>query len=325
MAAEMKKSTHKVEVVPVVLESHPNADTLSIVKVFGGYTVCVRTADWEGKTLGAYIPPDSIVDSSRPEFAFLAGHERIKVKKLRGIVSMGLMIPAPEGARAGDDVAEHFNVTHYEPPEPLIAGGDVVMAPNGFHPNYDVDSLRRYAHLFTEGEPVWITEKIHGANARFCCVDGQMFAGSRTTWKKYDRNNLWWKCLEQYPEVVAFCQLNPDVTVYGEVYGAVQSLKYGTKAGELRLAVFDLLRGTQWIDPNAALTIAPELPWVPRLSKSHSFSIESVLALAEGKSLIPGADHIREGIVVKPITERTDPEIGRVCLKVVSNAYLEKA
>ncbi|MGH9759840.1 MAG: hypothetical protein ACREAC_03250 [Blastocatellia bacterium] len=86
----MEKSTHKVEVVPVVLERHPNADTLSVVKVFGGYTVCVRTVDFKDGDLGAYIPPDSVVDSSRPEFAFLAGHERIKVKRLRGIVSMGL-------------------------------------------------------------------------------------------------------------------------------------------------------------------------------------------------------------------------------------------
>ena len=82
------KSTHLVEVVPIRLEPHPNADSLSVVRVFDGYTCCVRTADWVGKTKGAYIPPDSVVDSSRAEFAFLAGHERIKVKKLRGIVSM---------------------------------------------------------------------------------------------------------------------------------------------------------------------------------------------------------------------------------------------
>ena len=55
------------------------------------------------------------------------------------------------------------------------------------------------------------------------------------------------------------------------------------------------------------------------------FDLDAVLVLAEGNSLVPGANHMREGIVVKPIKERTDPEVGRVCLKVVSNAYLEKA
>ena len=39
------KSTHRVEVVPVLLTPHPNADSLSVVQVFG-YSVCVKTADW---------------------------------------------------------------------------------------------------------------------------------------------------------------------------------------------------------------------------------------------------------------------------------------
>lgn len=321
----MEKSTHKVEVVPVVLEPHPNADSLSIVKVFGGYTVCVRTDDWQDEHIGAYIPPDSVVDSSRSEFAFLQGHERIKVKRLRGIVSMGLLIPAPEWAKAGDNLAEHFNVTHYEPPLPTSARGDTEAAPQGYRPVYDVDSLRRFTHLFVEGEPVWITEKIHGASARFCFAGGRMYAGSRTTWKKQDENNLWWKCLEQHPEVAQFCAENPQMTVYGEAYGSVQNLKYGVKPGEVRLVVFDILNGSMWLDPEAALEIAPRLPWVPRIATGLSFSVETVLTLAEGPSLVSGASHLREGIVVKPMRERSDPEVGRVCLKVVSNAYLEKA
>jgi hypothetical protein len=52
----MAESTHRVEIVPVNLEPHPNADTLSIVRVFDGYTCVVRTADWEGVPFAAYIP-----------------------------------------------------------------------------------------------------------------------------------------------------------------------------------------------------------------------------------------------------------------------------
>ncbi|HKV42632.1 MAG TPA: RNA ligase family protein [Blastocatellia bacterium] len=275
--------------------------------------------------MGAYIPPDSVVDSSRPEFTFLAGHERIKVKRLRGIVSMGLLIPAPPGARIGDNIAEYFNVTRYDPPLPLIAGGETEAAPPDYRPNYDVNTLRRFTHLFTLGEPVWITEKIHGANSRFCFAEGRMHAGSRTTWKKYNKDNLWWKCLDQHPELEAFCRAHPGMTAYGEVYGSVQNLKYGAKPGELRLAIFDLLEGSGWIDPRAALAAAPDLPWVPLIAAEIPFDLEAVLALAEGNSVVPGANHVREGIVLKPMHERTDPEIGRVCLKVVSNAYLEKA
>lgn len=321
----MEKSTSKVEVVPVKLELHPNADRLAIVRVFSGYTVCVPKEDWKDGDLGAYIPPDSIIDSSRPEFAFLLGHERIKVKKLRGIVSMGLLVKAPPGAKIGDNVADYFNVKHYDPPESLTSGGEDEKAPAGFHPNYDLDSMRRYAHLFVPGEPVYITEKLHGSSSRFCYSGGRMYAGSRTAWKRYDKNNQWWKCLEQYPEVIDFCTKNPEITVYGETYGWIQNLKYGAKPGEVKLGVFDLLYKSEWINPLRALNLAPELPWVPLISKDYPFDLNAILELAEGNSLIPGSNHIREGIVVKPLIERTDPEVGRVCLKIVGSDYLEKA
>ena len=83
----MEKSTHVVEVVPVTLEPHPNADSLSIVHVWD-YTVCVRTEDWRGRPMGAYIPPDSLVDTSREEFAFLREEgktlHRVRAKRFRG-------------------------------------------------------------------------------------------------------------------------------------------------------------------------------------------------------------------------------------------------
>ncbi|MBI1766601.1 MAG: RNA ligase (ATP), partial [Acidobacteria bacterium] len=77
--------------------------------------------------------------------------------------------------------------------------------------------------------------------------------------------------------------------------------------------------------PAAARVIGAALPWVPCLAEALPFDLPTVLAMAEGSSLIAGANHVREGIVVKPINERTDSEVGRVCLKVVSNGYLERA
>ena len=190
----MSNSTHQVEVVSIVLEKHPNADSLSIVNVFGGYTCVVRTADWQAVAQGAYLPPDSVVDTSRPEFSFLKpkadGTHRVKAIKLRKVVSYGLMVPAPEGSNLGDDVATQLGVTHYEPPLPgvqsdnLITGGETAKGPTVFTVKYDVDAFRKYHNLFTEGEPVWITEKIHGCSARYVYSDGQIHCGSRNEWKK---------------------------------------------------------------------------------------------------------------------------------------------
>lgn len=333
---EYTKSTHKCEIVRVHLEPHPNADSLSVVKVFGGYTVVVRTEDWEEGQLAAYVGPDSMVNTKLKEFAFLAIDSndpqpvRIKVKRLRGIYSMGLLVPVTEGLgyEAGMDVANVLEVTHYEPPILCIGtNGDTESPPHGYHPVYDVDSLRRYSEVFTPNEKVWVTEKIHGTNFR-CFYDSEidkMYVGAHRQWKKKDSNVLWWKALANHPEVEEFCRKYPEYTLYAEAYGVVQDLKYGCSSGEVHIAVFDILNSYTgcWLNSESARLVGRDLPWVPFVGE-YFFNLENILQLAEGQSLIPGANHIREGIVVKPFQERVHELCGRVNLKVVSNNYLDR-
>lgn len=331
------KSTHKVEVVEVKLHPHPNADRLSIVDVFGGYPCIVRTQDWRDGNLGAYIPPDSVVDVSRPEFAFLAHkertHHRVRCVKLRGVMSFGLLIKAPDGAKVGDDVAEYFGVTHYDPdvvhsdgrPKGPCTGGYGIQAPQALASlaRYDVDALRRYRHLFDQGEMVWITEKIHGANARYAWVDDKMWCGSRSEWKAPNTNSIWWRALTD--EMEALCKQFPAHVLYGEVYGAVQSLRYGLK-NEVKFAAFDILDDSyQFVDPVAAARVLDiyGIPRVPFLA-CVPYDFDLVCKFAEGPSLIPGANHLREGCVVKPLHDRWNQTVGRVQLKVVSAEFLAK-
>ena len=178
-------STHRCPVVPVVMERHPNADSLSIVRV-AEFTYCARTEDWLNNPLGVWVEPDMMIPADRPEFAFLEkSHKvienngikgyRIKVKRLRGVMSMGLMIPAPEGAKVGDDYREHFGIVRYEPPEPLSTGGEACKPPPGVRYVYDVESAYNFVHLFTDGEEVVATEKVHGClqyHTRITMSDG---------------------------------------------------------------------------------------------------------------------------------------------------------
>ncbi len=395
-------STHKVEVVPLVLERHPNADRLSVVKVYG-YTCVTGTEQWGDAKVAAYIPPDSLVDVGRPEFSFLIkdarddGKARIKAKKLRGVLSFGLLVPAPAGAQVGDDVTAQLGVQHYDPPAAgagnssrggLYMSGEVASAPTVHTVKYDVEAGRRYAQqVFEPGEPVVVTEKIHGANARYVYHDGQMFCGSRTEWKKerpnydhvtveslvegmrkkYDaskdkmgfepvadeqlverandiiaklkksehQQNMWWQALDATPSLRKFCESNPGVVVYGEVYGAVQDLNYGHEKGKVSFAAFDLMKDGQWLSFVEAYSLVHpyQLPWVPVLSAGHPdgqfvaqpFDFEKACEMAEGKSLVPGANHVREGVVVSPLRERWDHRVGRVKLKFVGAGYLEKS
>jgi len=65
-------STHRVEIVEVDFSPHPNAETLSVAKIFGGYDYVGKTSDWVGVKKAAFIPPDSVISTLRPEFAIYA-------------------------------------------------------------------------------------------------------------------------------------------------------------------------------------------------------------------------------------------------------------
>lgn len=330
----MNKSTHKAEVVKIKIEKHPHADKLGVVKVFG-YTVCVGLDHWVDDQLAVHILPDTLVDTTRPEFAYLAegckpGETKflVKAKKLRQVPSFGILIPAPEGAAEGDDVFEKLGLEHYDPPEQMTVGGEAGAAPAcGYTPCYDVDALKRYTDKFVADELVIVTEKIHGSSARYTYHDGNMYAGSKSEWKSGEKSNPWLRALRGTPKLAEFCKAHPELVVYGEIYGAVQDLHYGCKPGEVKFAAFDLWHKQEqrWLSWNEVLRILNffQLPFVPTLGEMP-FNMEQINALAEGPSLVPDADHIREGVVVKPITERTDLEIGRVCLKVVGVGYLDR-
>lgn len=149
------------------------------------------------------------------------------------------------------------------------------------------------------------------------------------------KKSLWWQALEATPEVRKFCEANPGVVVYGEVLGC-QDLPYGLKKGEAKILVFDLMKDGRWLDPNEARTLGRDLPWVPALTPfllngdsvetaGMPFDFEKMCELAEGRSLVFGADNLREGIVVSPLKERFDKRVGRVKLKFVGAGYLERS
>lgn len=333
---ERTTSTHKAEVVEVNLQPHPNADSLSIVEIWG-FTVCTRTDGWKEGMKGIYIQPDTLVDVNRPEFEFLRTRpdrdkERIKVKKLRGIISEGFLLPCPdEDAQIGDDYWERLGLERYEPPPPRMPGVSMPRAFSETPPTcrtikYDLDNFRRYSNMFVEDEPVIVSEKIHGQNGRFVYFDDKMNIGSRTDWKKHDGTCSWSKVLETYPQIENLCKAIPGYVIYGEVFGEVQQMKYGAQKGEYFFAAFDIFNGERFLDFEDAYNLAAKynVPWVPILEKNLPFSKEKVLTLTDGRSTIVGANHIREGVVVRPAKERYDRRLGRVCLKIVSNAYLMK-
>ena len=370
--------SHAVEIVPFKMEPHPGADSLSLVKVHG-YVCAVKTdaPEWRNATVAAYIPPDSIVYADRPEFTFLLDKAkwkngerpevRIKAKKLRGIVSFGLLVPAPANVKLGDDVAELLEVKHYNPPEPnegrggFYMGGESATPPDIYTVKYDLENFRRYHEVFVPGESVVITEKVDGSACRYVYWDGKLHCGSRNEWKReypcYEhvtleklvaagkteeeareiidrlhskkKRNLWWELLDKYPTIEEFCRANPGVVLHGEVFGNINCIKYSLPEGN-RFAAFDLMKDGQWLDPLVARDLTyqcnKDFPWVPMLSCLSGYNFEECCALAEGPTTVSDAKPgtIREGCVIEPLVVRHDHKLGRVKLKCVSGAFLER-
>lgn len=321
-------SEFKIEVVQIGdVEKHSGADTLSITHVHGGYPVIFRTGDFQPGDLAVYIPVDSVVPSDDARWAFLDGRCRIKAKRLRGIFSMGLLTKSDSSWTAGQDVREALRIVKYEPPEPMTMGGENEPDP-GFLPIFtDIEALRRWPDILQTGEEVFITEKIHGANARFLYRDGRLWVGSHTQIKKLnvDKPVVWWQAALKY-ELEDKLKAMAGFAFYGEVYGFVQDLRYGaTPQNKVMLRIFDVLDTVtrRYMDaadfysyyaPKVGLPVVPVLyhgPW------------QGAQGLAEGKTLIDGADHVREGVVIRPAHERFDDRLGgRVILKIHGEGFL---
>jgi RNA ligase (TIGR02306 family) len=325
-------STHSVNIIEISeVHRHENADRLEIIPV-GGWQAVVKAGQFKAGDRAVYIEPDYTVPTARPEFAFLAkeGRERHRLKavRLRGALSFGLLIPVPDelaDLNVGDNVMERLGIERYEPPVKL-AGSDELPEnewPQAYAPKFDVEPLNKFPAIFQEGEVVVVTEKIHGANARYLWSNGAFYIGSRTRWLKPDVEHAWKKAADGEPRIKTWCREHLDTVLYGEIYGPVQSLKYGSP-NAVKFAAFAANHKGAWIDTVALHEY--DIPLVPRFYIGP-WDPGAILPFAEHDSLVRGAEagHICEGIVIVPQIERRDVELGRVALKHISTRYWESA
>lgn len=328
-------SEFHVEVVRVAnVMKHPNADSLSCATV-NGYPVIFRTGDYEEGSLAVHVPIDAIVPDTE-QWSFLSGNRRIKAKKLRGIFSMGLLTPALETWVEGQNVQAELGIEKYDPDlakEKSPYGKTKFGGPHkyddnevdpGYCPKYDIEGLRRYREIFQEGEEVWVSEKIHGQNARYVHDGVRLWCASRNFFKKDTVGCTWWEVARRY-ELEAKLATVPGIAIYGETYGNNADMPYGVVRPELdRFVMFDAFdtKTRTWFDVDQMLELAQRLdiPVVPTLYRGPWDM--KLVELCEGKTVLGDGAHVREGIVVKPRKERWDCRIGRVFLKLAGEGYL---
>lgn len=324
-------STLIVEVCKIdQIQAHPNADALELSQIKGWQCV-VPKGKYAAGDLVTYIPIDAVIPeeySDRWGITKYLSNGRVRCARLRGEPSFGVIIDREDANwTEGQDVQEFYGITKYVPPVKINAG-DAEAAHPLFVEYTDVENLRNFPDVLTEGEAVVVTEKIHGTNCRLALIEGELLAGSMSVRRKRPENladSIYWQPLA-LPGVQALLehlgQMHRQVILFGEVFGSkIQSLNYG-QVGTLGFCAFDVLADGKYLDAaDFEAVCAPfGVPTVPVLYRGP-YRLTTVKSLSEGSTTL-NADHIREGVVVKPAHERIDPKVGRVCLKYIGDPYL---
>ena len=227
---------------------------------------------------------------------------------------------------------------------------------------YDIENLRKLPDLLLDGEQVVMTEKLHGTFAMFAVMSEAMklsptafdsegysdmeeeylvvaskgVAAKGLAFKilaEANKTNIYVRTarsLDLVPAVHEVFGLKDSVFVLGEIFGpGVQDLDYGLNTSEFR--IFDIYVGNPGEGRflgDSELSAACENLGIPRVPVLYRgpFSKEVLDTYTNGKETISNGRHPREGVVVRPVSERVAgadlPCYDRLQLKSVSEGYL---
>ena len=190
-------------------------------------------------------------------------------------------------------------------------------------PKFDVESIKNFKTAMRPDDNVIVTEKLHGSQGRFFFREGKMYAGSRNLWKGETSPCVWRKVLRDQPWIEKFCRENEGWILYGEVIPTQKGYRYGVPEGVAEFFVFDIRDEKGEYLPKITTMKLGGLKRVPVLYSGPYSGMRP--GLESGASHVPGATIDKEGIVIT-VTDplRWERNLGRVQLKQVSNAFLEK-
>ncbi|MGW1890957.1 RNA ligase (ATP) [Streptomyces sp. NPDC002004] len=351
-------STLRVTAEVLTVHDHPNADALELAQV-GLYRAVVAKGAYRTGEAAVYIPEQAVLPAPLIEELGLTGRlaggnaDRVKAVRLRGELSQGIVcrpaalagVDLTRAAADGTDFTDRLGITKWVPPIPPRMNGEVEAAPD-LVPWVDIENIQRHPDIFEPGEPVVLTEKLHGTACllTYIVADGgsgdrvlvsSKGFGAKSLALREDPRNLYWRAVRGHGVAEAAARIAERlgarrVGIFGEVYGAgVQDLTYGAdgRRDTLGYAVFDVAAeidgSVVWLDP--AELLDGELPLVPRLYEGP-YDVDRVFAAASGRETVSGRGvHLREGVVIRPAVERYSPVTGgRAIAKAVSPAYLTR-
>ena len=224
---------HKVEIRKIgEVFHHPKADRLEIVKLENSaYEFVSRKNSFKKGDISLFIPEGSILPEWMIEESglrnMLAGKKqnRVRVSKVRGHFSHGILKPLEEGGtlsrpsetgreylkgRFKYNYAEWLGITKYIPEIPTRFDGNVAPLMDVRFPSFDVQDYQEDISLL-EGKTLDVVEKLNGT----CCLLLHHEGKSYTTSKGHSHENLYY-CGEESLYVKTVSPLKDNLLLMGK-------------------------------------------------------------------------------------------------------------
>lgn len=323
------------------------ADNIELATV-DGWNVVVKKGEYQVGNLAVYCEIDSFIpneiapfltapDRFPKEYLGVKG-ERLKTKKLRGIISQGLLLPVAilnwqeesfDIDDIGLDVSELLGIVKYDPPLPAQLAGQVKGNFPSLVPKTDEERVqnlsKQWNKITAEGLTYEVTEKLEGSSCTFYLdLEGNFEVCSRNLSLKEDTNNSFWKAAHMYNVQQKMLDNNlQGYAIQGELIGeGIQGNIYNLKGVDFYVYTIWDAKNAKYLTPKERIDICNLLGMkhVPVLDAGfiiEDLSIQDLLNTAEDKSQLNPKQE-REGIVLK-CNEQPD-----VHFKAISNKYLLK-
>lgn len=316
------------------------ADLICTVKIGGWTVVAQKSMNYKVGDLVLYCEIDSFIPNEIAPFLTPEGKEpkeyngikgeRLRTKKLKGVISQGLLLPlsvldsVESELMEGLDVSVPLGVVKWEPPAEFQSADTKELFPH-FVPKTDQERIQNLSKDFQkwkeEGTTWEVTEKLDGSSMTVFYKDGEVGVCSRNLELKEDASNTFWKTAISSGAYSVLNNKGLNIALQGELVGpGIQGNKYNLREHAYFIYdVFDIDK-QEYLLPEECQKFVKDnfLNHIPVLDSSlfPTDSIEEVLKLAEGKSVV-GSCPEREGLVFKSKTSKDS-------FKAISNKWLCK-
>lgn len=319
--------------------------------VIGGWNVVVKKGEFKIGELATYFEIDSWIPKELAPFLFegkvLEGVEgaRLRTKKLRGVVSQGLLLPiegqvlsmyndainsfnVTEYPEEGQDLTEHLGIKKYEKPlDPKLFALARGSFPS-FIPKTDQERVQNLSRQIEDmqGEDFEVTIKLDGSSITvFVVADDEDETGFRNgvcsrNLELKDGDSAFWTIAKQEQIHDKIRSTGRQLAFQGEML-ATNIQGNWEKVDKLCMFVYDVydIEQKRYLLPKERreLCAALNIPHVPVVNENYKLDkdVKQLLEMAEGEGMNKGVK--REGLVFKHTTSDFS-------FKAISNSYLLK-